>query len=79
MKIRRNTEMFTSYLENKIVLLQNNWNELKKWLEEVRKDIDKARKLHEEYSLSEERLSSKYFAYGNTLMKMQELEQGKDE
>lgn len=54
--------------------IEKNWNELKKWLEEVIKDIDKARKLHEDYSLSEERLSSKYFAYSNTLMKLQELE-----
>lgn len=54
--------------------LEKNWDELKEWLENLQEDVDKARKMHEMYSLSEERLSSKYFAYNNTLMKMQELE-----
>lgn len=67
MKIRRNTEMFTSYLENKIVLLQNNWNELKKWLIQLQKFKG---------------INQQGFSWGvaqEVLDKMQELEQGKDE
>ena len=51
--------------------LQNNWNELKKWLEEEMLEYKKVR------------YSSEYgYAIGTmskTLKKMQELEQGKDE
>ena len=51
-------------LEQKNKQLQNNWNELKKWLEEESK-----------LKGSE----TAYLYYGKVLNKMQELEQGKDE
>ena len=47
--------------------LQNNWNELKKWLEDNRYD-----KNYESYRIED------YTKYRDVLNKMQELEQGKD-
>lgn len=56
----------------KIKQLQNNWNELKKWLEEVIKDIEK---LEEPDAFDRyERQTLK-----NTLSKMQELENSNNE
>lgn len=47
--------------------LQNNWNELKKWVEEIYNEENK-------YNFCTED-----FAYNQVLCYMQELEQGKDE
>ena len=61
-KIEQNDTL--EYLYNRIIELQNNWNELKKWLES------------KGTSAKEENDALCYFY---TYKKMQELEQGKDE
>ena len=61
---------------NKNKILQN---EFKEWLEIYIEDRDKTRKLHKEYSLSEEKLSSQYFILQQVLSKYKEIIGGKDE
>lgn len=61
-KIEQNDTL--EYLYNRIIELQNNWNELKRWLES------------KGTSTKEENDALCYFY---TYNKMQELEQGKDE
>ena len=48
--------------------VQNNWNELKKWLEEA---IEEQEKIWRQREI--------IYSYKNILNKIQELEQGKDE
>lgn len=59
---------------NKNKILQN---EFKEWLEIYIEDRDKTRKLHKEYSLSEEKLSSQYFILQQVLSKYKEIIGGK--
>lgn len=59
-------------LEQKNEQLQNNWHELKKWLEEIIEDIDKI-----EYPDSYDK--GEKATLKSILRHMQELEQGKDE
>ena len=54
--------------------LQNNWNELKKWLEEEIKHLEKSR-----YVSFNEYGENKLRIFKDFQFKMQELEQGKDE
>ena len=56
-------KLLLGYIEQ----LQNNWNELKKWLEK--------REFNSDY---ESYLVENYTTYTEILSKMQELEQGKD-
>ena len=53
-----------------VMKLQNNWNELKKWLEE---EIDYCSGTDDMGFISMKN------AYESTMLEMQELEQGKDE
>lgn len=73
-KVEQNDTL--EYLYNRIIELQNNWNELKKWLEEQKEFI-------EDIPTFTLEITHNHFgmvgAYKNTLSKMQELEQGKDE
>ena len=62
------------YLYNRIIELQNNWNELKKWLEECLNEM-KQNDVYDRTSYE----NGKIIAIENVSEKMQELEQGKDE
>ena len=76
-------ELFRDYIE--LILknerLQNNWNELKKWLEERIKNANKC--LNDPNENWDEDTNgyvlARKFQLEETLKKMQELEQGKDE
>ena len=59
--------------------LINQQKEFIEWLEIRIKDRDKVRKMHELYSLSEERLSSQYFVLQDVLSKYKEIIGVKDE
>ena len=59
--------------------LINQQKEFIEWLEIRIKDRDKVRKMHELYSLSEERLSSQYFILQDVLSKYKEIIGGKNE
>ena len=59
--------------------LINQQKEFIEWLEIRIKDRDKVRKMHELYSLSEERLSSQYFILQDVLSKYKEIIGVKDE
>lgn len=59
-----------------ITKLQNNWNELKKWLEEQKEFLENIPTFTLEITHNHFGMVG---AYKNTLGKMQELEQGKDE
>lgn len=61
-------------LIGKLHELNNNWNELKKWLEECLKEQNKNR-LYDNNSYQAGVIDT----YENVIDKMQELEQGKDE
>ena len=65
-KIEQNDTL--EYLYNRIIELQNNWNELKNWCKENQYDDN-----FDSYQVDT------YTTYGVILKKMQELEQGKDE
>lgn len=56
----------------------NQQKEFVEWLEAYIEDRDKVRKLHKEYSLSEERLSSQYFILQQVLSKYKEIIGGKE-
>ena len=58
---------------------KNQQKEFIEWLEIRIKDRDKVRKMHELYSLSEERLSSQYFILQDVLSKYKEIIGGKNE
>lgn len=62
------------YLYNRIIELQNNWNELKKWLEECLNEI-KQNDVYDRTSYE----NGKIIVIESVSEKMQELEQGKDE
>lgn len=64
-KIDKSYESWEAFLEEmkRLTLIQNNWNELKKWL------IEQEQKAWDEVSST----------FGYVLNKMQELEQEKDE
>lgn len=53
--------------------MKTQQKEFIEWLEAYIEDRDKVRKLHEEYSLSEERLSSQYFILQQVLSKYKEI------
>ena len=53
--------------------IKNQQKEFIEWLEIRIKDRDKVRKMHELYSLSEERLSSQYFILQDVLSKYKEI------
>lgn len=57
----------------------NQQKEFVEWLEAYIEDRDKVRKLHKEYSLSEERLSSQYFILQQVLSKYKEIIGGNNE
>ena len=84
-KIDKSYESWESFLEEmkRLTLLQNNWNELKKWLEEEIKEIDLYIGNLDMYNSWDydtiNDMSSKAIAYKEVLNKMKELEQGKDE
>lgn len=59
--------------------LLSQQKEFIEWLEIRIKDRDKVRKMHELYSLSEERLSSQYFILQDVLSKYKEIIGVKDE
>ena len=66
--------------------LQNNWNELKKWVEEQKEYLTKIdgqniplKDSFEFCSMNELYQTGKYSGFKESLDKMQELEQGKDE
>ena len=48
-------------------------DELEKWLKEEMNIYDEARKMHEEYSVPEERCNAKYYTTLKALNKLQEL------
>ena len=79
-KVEQNDTL--EYLYNRIIELQNNWNELKKWLEEEIKEIDLYIGDLDIYNTWDydtiNDMSCKSNAYKEVLNKMQELEQGKD-
>ena len=54
-------------------MFKNQQKEFIEWLEIRIKDRDKVRKMHELYSLSEERLSSQYFILQDVLSKYKEI------
>lgn len=54
-------------------------DELEKWLEEEMNIYDEARKMHEEYSVPEERCNAKYHTTLKVLNKLQELKCDKNE
>ena len=56
--------------------LQNNWNELKKWLEEQKEFIKDIPTFSNDIKNNHIGMAG---AYNNSLDKMQELEQGKDD
>ena len=58
---------------------KNQQKEFIEWLEIRIKDRDKVRKMHELYSLSEERLSSQYFVLQDVLSKYKKIIGVKDE
>ena len=62
------------YLYNRIIELQNNWNELKKWLEEFLNEI-KQNDVYDRTSYED----GKIIAIEIISEKMQELEKVKDE
>lgn len=62
-------------LEQETKRLKNIINELEEWLIEYQKETDKYRKMHEMYSDSENRLSSRYFTLGTVLEKMKEIKE----
>lgn len=64
-KIEQNDTL--EHLYNRIIELQNNWNELKKWLEEDKEVAETNFEM------------GRCFNMFDLLNKMQELEQGKDE
>lgn len=66
---------------NELEQLQNNWNELKKWLEETIKQYDNVGlKFKKESNFECASRSYDYLKQYQTMLdKMQELEQGKDE
>ena len=86
-------KQFLSYLVNcfnisceKREQLQNNWNELKKWLEEQKDYLTKIDGQHiplndsfEFCSMNELYQTGKYSGFMESFEKMKELEQGKDE
>lgn len=59
--------------------LLSQQKEFIEWLEIRIKDRDKVRKMHEPYSLSEERLSSQYFILQDVLSKYKKIIGVKDE
>lgn len=59
--------------------VESQQKEFIEWLEIRIKDRDKVRKMHELYSLSEERLSSQYFVLQDVLSKYKEIIGVKDE
>lgn len=61
------------YLYNRIIELQNNWNELKKWLEECLNEI-KQNDVYDRTSYE----NGKIIAIESVSEKMQELERGKE-
>lgn len=65
-------EQCVDYIEQ----LQNNWNELKKWLEEQKEFINDIPTFSNDIKNNHIGMVG---AYNNSLDKMQELEQGKDE
>lgn len=72
--IKENQEL-KKQLEEK----ENQQKEFVEWLEAYIEDRDNVRKLHDECSLSEERLSSQYFILQQVLSKYKEKLGGKDE
>ena len=69
-KIDKSYESWEAFLEEmkRLTLIQNNWNELKKWCKE-----NQYNNAFDSYQVDN------YTTYGVILKKMQELEQGKDE
>lgn len=65
---KENNKLVAKLNKNKILQ-----NEFKEWLEIYIEDRDKTRKLHKEYSLSEEKLSSQYFILQQVLSKYKEI------
>lgn len=71
-------EYYEEYLRNyqkEKLQLQNNWNELKKWLEEAIKETESSLS----YKVGDLDAVGFIVAYKETLNKMQELKRGKDE
>ena len=58
--------------------LKEQQKEFIEWLEKYIFEKDETRKLHEMYSLSEERLSSQYFVLQDVLSKYKEIIGGKE-
>lgn len=59
--------------------IKTQQKEFIEWLEAYIEDRDKVRKLHEEYSLSEERLSAQCHVLENVLLKYKEIVGGSDD
>lgn len=72
-KINIADHKYASKCEDKVITMENQQKEFIEWLEIRIKDRDKVRKMHELYSLSEERLSSQYFILQDVLSKYKEI------
>ena len=72
-------EQYDEYLEksNKLIKEKQHYkhiiDELEKWLKEEMNIYDETRKMHEEYSVPEERCNAKYHTTLKVLNKLQEL------
>ena len=78
-KINIADHKYASTCEDKVIVLEAQQKEFIEWLEIRIKDRDKVRKMHELYSLSEERLSSQYFVLQDVLSKYKKIIGVKDE